>query len=679
MCRAEPGCYGRRAVTVSPPDAAAAAPVVRRGPPLLGLAVLAGVLGAAGNVAFRLCIDGATWLFGTLGAPFGRAGIPLALVAGGVVLLVLERLFPGEVLGYGFPRFLEMFHLHGARLKRRWIVLKTVGSAISLGAGAAVGREGPIAQIGGSIGGLVARVSRLPVDDRKALVACGAAAGIAATFNAPLAAILFTQEIILLGAAPFAHLSLVVVSAATAVAATRELFGSEAVLHVTPFALGSYWQCLTYAALGVVLGALGAFYTRLFHAAARRTARLPYPRGVILLAGLLLVGLLGMVVPENLSDGYPVINTALTGELLWDGALVLAVAKLAGSIVSLACGAPGGVFGPIFFIGAMTGASFRALSALVVPELTGPQGSYALVGLGGFLAATTHAPLTALFLCLEMTQGYGITVPALLTVGLAMLVSQRLEPESIDTYGLHAEGKRLHGETLHQLLDRLPIGGAYRADVEPVAEACPLPQLLKVVAEGQGTALPVVNARGELTGVLSFAALRAVLLEENDLGPLVVAADLADDDVPTVTPASSLGDAFRRIDETRLDEIPVVDTTDPKRLLGMLSRGDLIAAYNRAAGTLGALPLDAWLGSNEATWTHGYRVLTSAVPPAWIGRSLRDVDCRGRWGVTVLATRADATTAYAVPDPDHVFAAGDVIVLAGTSAGLRAARREQGD
>src|SRR5207249_1107347 len=151
---------------------------------LIALAVLTGVLGAVGNVVFRDAILGATWLFQGRVAPLGRIGIPLALIGGGLVLLALDRLFPGEVLGYGFPRFLEMLHLHGASVKRRWMVVKTLGAAISLGAGAAVGREGPIAQIGGSIGAAVARLARLATEERKVLIACGAGAGIATTFNA---------------------------------------------------------------------------------------------------------------------------------------------------------------------------------------------------------------------------------------------------------------------------------------------------------------------------------------------------------------------------------------------------------------------------------------------------------------------------------------------------------------
>src|SRR5439155_292868 len=189
------------------------------------LAVVTGILGAVGNIVFRGAISGCKWLFQDQAARLG-GGIPLALVAGGLVLLVLDRLFPGEVLGYGFPRFLEMLHLQGARVKRRWMVVKTLGSAVSLGAGAAVGREGPIAQIGGSIGSAVAQLARLSSEQRKILIACGAAAGIATTFNAPLGALMFAHEIVLLGEVRLVNFTQIVIATTTAVVVSRGRFGS---------------------------------------------------------------------------------------------------------------------------------------------------------------------------------------------------------------------------------------------------------------------------------------------------------------------------------------------------------------------------------------------------------------------------------------------------------------------
>jgi CIC family chloride channel protein len=648
--------------------------VERRYAWLMTLAVAAGLLGATGNVVFQMAIEFATRAFGTLPRLLGTAGIPLSLVAGGLVLLLLDRVFPGEVFGYGFPRFLEMLHLQGGRVKRRWMVVKTLGAAVSLGCGAAVGREGPIAQIGGSIGSAVSVLGRLPTEQRKVLIACGAAAGIATTFDAPLGALMFAQEIVLLGEMQLANFSLIVLSTTAAVLASRGIFGSAPVFTVRPFVLETAWECLTYAVLGVVLGLLAALYIRLFHYVSSRLRRLPVPRPLVLLTGLALVGILDIAAPGNFSDGYDVVNDALAGHLSWDLMAVLAVAKIAGSTLSLGCGAPGGVFGPIFFIGAMAGGTFSALSALAVPGFTGPTGSYALVGLGAFLAATTHAPLTSIFLLFELTQSYSIAIPALLATIVAVVVATRLEPESIDTLGLTAEGKSLHPTADRVILDRIPVETVYRRQFDTVADDTPLPEILRLIGESPSSTFPVIDGHGELVGMLSFAALRPILLEEH-LGPLVVAHDLADLNVPTLTPDAGLGEAFRLMDAEGLEDIPVVDRANPRRVIGMLSRADLIAAYNRTVAILSTLPVPAWLAT-ESHWSERYRVMVIEVPAGWVGQSLRDLDCRSRYGVEVLAVQPSGRQpdqGYELPDPARPLAMGDTLVVAGTLEQLRGA------
>jgi CIC family chloride channel protein len=653
-----------------------ARPAQRQSLGLVALAALIGILGALGNLAFRAVIAGSAWVFQErVGSPFGRAGIPLALLAGGMVLLLLDRLFPDEVLGYGFPRFLEVLHLKGAVVKRRWIVVKTLASGISLGAGAAVGREGPIAQIDGAVGGAIARLVRLPAEQRKVLIACGAAAGIATTFNAPIGALMFAHEIVLLGELHLANFSLILVATTVAVIASRGLFANEAVFLVPAFRMESYWECLSYVLLGVILGLLAVAYVRLFHALARGIRRLAWPRAAVLLGGLALVGLLDVALPQNVSDGYPVVNQALAGDLGWQRMAALSAAKIVGSSLSLGCGAPGGVFGPIFFIGAMTGGAFRSLSAVLLPGLTGPRGSYALVGLGAFLAATTHAPLTAIFLLFEMTQSYLIAIPALISAGIALMIAAAIEPESIDTLGLTAEGKSLHPRAEGDMLGGIPIAGIYRREVDTLAERTPLPELLRRVGASRQASFPVVDEGGAMVGILSFAALRALVSEES-LADLIVAADIADPNVITLTPEESLAAAFRVMESEGLEDVPVVDGADPHRLLGMLSRADLIAAYNRTVAALSALPVSAWLTTGGVRSSGEYQVTVLPVPRGWVGRSLREVDCRARYGVTVVAVQQERTDgqAYVFPDPERPLAAGDQIVLAGAPDALRRVR-----
>src|SRR5579864_4685564 len=289
---------------------------------LILLAVIVGVLAALGNLGFRKLIEFFSWLFRAVEwSAFGierggwhRVFIPVILVSGGVAILLLDRIFPEDVLGYGFPNFLEMINLGSARIKRRWIFIKAAGAAISLGAGASVGREGPIAQVGGAIGSTVAQLRKLSPDRAKVLIAAGAGAGIATTFNAPIGGLMFAQEIVLLGQTEIANLTLLIIATFTAVITSRAILGNAVVFIAPQFVLRSYWEMATYALMGAGLGALAAGFIRFFNATELWFRRLNRPVWLKLEAGLAIVGVIAIWLPQNLSDGYPVINRAMAGE-----------------------------------------------------------------------------------------------------------------------------------------------------------------------------------------------------------------------------------------------------------------------------------------------------------------------------------------------------------------------------
>jgi len=358
---------------------------------LIVLASATGMFAALAHYLFNLLISGFSWLFlvvewDVLGIDRGWPWTlltPIILLSGAVGMLLLNRIFPGEVFGYGFPDFLEMVNLGTARVKRRWIVVKAAGAALSLGSGVSTGREGPIAQIGGAIGSALAQMRKLSADRARVLVAAGAGAGIATTFNAPIGGLMFAQEIVLLGHTEVANLTLLIVATMSAVVTSRAILGNDPIFGVPIFEMRSYWEMVSYAVMGMGLGLLSAAYIRFFHLTARTFRRVSAPQWAKLAVGLSLVGIIAIALPENLSDGYPVINEAMAGRFGFGLLAALCAAKLVASSISLACGAPGGVFGPTFFIGTMAGGAFQRICAWIIPQLTGPRGSYALVLLGG--------------------------------------------------------------------------------------------------------------------------------------------------------------------------------------------------------------------------------------------------------------------------------------------------------
>ncbi len=648
---------------------------------LILLSAVVGVLGALGNLGFRALIEFFSWLFQGVewrALGIGRGSIfwlliPIVLLSGGAALVILDRLFPGDVFGYGFPKFLEMVNLGAGRIKRRWMFAKGIGAALSLGSGASVGREGPIAQIGGAIGAAVSQLARLSAPRTRVLVAAGAGAGIATTFNSPIGGFFFAEEIVLLGHAELSNLSLLIVATVSGVVTSRAVMGDAAVFHAPQFILRSSWEMLTYAMLGVMLGLLSAAYIRIFHAAADAFRRLGLPQWAKLAIGLTIVGVIAIVLPQNLSDGYPVIDLALAGRLNPGRMALLACAKIFASSISLGCGAPGGVFGPIFFIGAMSGGGFRWILSQMMPGLTGPRGSYALVSLGAFLGGTTHAPITAILLLFEMTQDITVALPAMISTIIALVVARAIERESIDTYRMAREGKTLEIGRDRLVLTQIPVSAVMTREVAIVPQTASLSDLLKVAGETSQTTLPVVDGEGEFAGLIVTRDLLALLAAGNELGPLVNAYDLCRRNPPTVTPDSSLDAASQSMEHESLDELPVVERAGGGRLLGLVARRNIAQTFNRVAVSLATLDTR----DSNIFWATGYRVTRMVVPDSADGMSLRTLDPRAKFGVNVLALqeRGDSNAGFVPVAPDRRLKAGDLIVVAGRPADIRRFQR----
>jgi chloride channel protein, CIC family len=649
---------------------------------LILLSVIVGVLGALGNFGFRALIEFFTWLFQqvqwtALGIERGgyyRLLIPVVLMSGGVLIMLVDRVFPEDVLGYGFPQFLEQINLGNPRIKRRWMFVKAIGASLSLGCGASVGREGPIAQIGGAIGSAVARLRNLSPDRVKVLVAAGAGAGIATTFNAPIGGLMFAQEIVLLGHAELANLTLLIIATTSAVVASRALHSNDSVFVVPQFQLRSYWEMFTYGVMGVALGLMGAAFIRFFHFTAGRFRKMQVSDWVKIQLGLALVGAIAIGWPDNLSDGYPVINRAMAGEFGLATLAALTVTKFVGSSVSLGCGVPGGVFGPIFFIGTMAGGTFQRLSAMLLPHLTGPRGSYSLVGLGAFLAATTHAPLTALFLLFEMTQGYEIALPAMIATVTALVVARAIETESIDTYRLAREGKTLQISQERLALAQIPVSAVMTKEVALLHENAALADILQVAGETSQSTLPVISSDGGLSGLIVTRDLLGLLAGGRDLGPLINAFDIAEANCAEILATENLFSASQMMEHEGIDELPVVERRYGGKFLGLVTRQHIVQALNRVTASVGSIATR----DEPIYWASGYRVTRLEIPQAAAGKTIRELDPRARFSVTVLALRSvkDPDAGFTPITPDGTLNAGDLIITAGRPGDIRKFERE---
>ncbi|RJR44787.1 MAG: chloride channel protein [Desulfobacteraceae bacterium] len=561
------------------------------------MAVLATVVGFAagyGAIGFR-------WLIEFFqGLSYGNKGdlLELALstpwhhlfwvpALGGLVVGPLVYFFAREAKGHGVPEVMEAVALRRGIIRKRVVFVKTLASALTIGTGGSVGREGPIVQIGSAIGSTFGQVLRLSGERTKTLVGCGAAAGIAATFNAPIAGTMFALEIIL-GDFGLATFSPIVISSVVSTAVSRHYLGNYPAFEVPAYQLLSGWELLLYVILGLFCALIAVVFTKTVYRFEDFFAGIRIPEYLKAMVGGLIVGIIALGFPHILGVGYPAINLALMGKMSWWLLFLLILIKILATSVTLGGGGSGGIFAPSLFIGSMAGGFFGIAVNEYLPGVTASAGAYSIVGMGALVSGTTHGPLGAILILFEMTGNYRIILPLMLACITSSILSGQLLKESIYTMKLVRRGVDIRAGKEVNVLKSITVKEAMKNNVETIPENMSLGKLAEKIASSKYNSFPVVNEGGNLVGVLSYLDYHDVLFDP-ELRTLVVAGELATRSVVTVFVNDSLYTALDKITAKDFSILPVVDTSDPLRILGILTRRDIISAYNRAALKKGIL------------------------------------------------------------------------------------------
>lgn len=554
------------------------------------IAVVIGLVSGLSNYAFRKLIGFFHWLvviqggqlLGLDSAELWKARLIAILfpMAGGLLLIPFWYWF-GKDLKFGFSRFLAQVNLRGGKVPARTILTRGFASAITLGTGGSAGQEGPIAQIGGAIGSHTGQLFGMSGDRLKVLVACGVSGGVAATFNAPIAGVFFAQEIVLLSSFEMSSFTSIVIASGMSTVVSRALLGNTPAFAIPPYVIHSSWDYLLYIVLGVIIGIFAASFIKLHFGIRDRLIALPlHPLAKPILGGLL-VGVIGLGLPQVFGNGYEFIETALHGEAPWLILAGLILGKAVATSITLGSGLPGGVFAPALFIGAMTGGAFGHVARYLFPALASSPGTYALIGMGAFLSAATHAPMTAIFLLFEITSSYHVIIPIMITCVIGTTISRQLHRESLETEDLVRAGIDLEAGKERNIMKSLNVGAVMTREVEAIPEGMTLRQFTEHLGTTRTTNFPLVNGAGELTGILSVQDFMGAVFE-HDLMDLVVVKELATVDVITVTADENLDQAMQKIGYRNIEQLPVVDRETGAQLLGIVSRRDMISAYNRA-------------------------------------------------------------------------------------------------
>jgi CIC family chloride channel protein len=557
---------------------------------LIVLATVVGVGAGLGAVAFRWLIATAQGLFfggserflGFLG-PYRVIPVP---AAGGLLVGLLTYFLAREARGHGVPEVMLAVATLGGRIRSRVAVVKTVASAICIGSGGSAGREGPIVQIGSALGSTLGQVLRLPGSRIRLLVACGAAGGISATFNAPIAGVIFALEVILreFSAGPFGF---VVFSSVTAAAISRATLGNRPSFTVPAYSLMSAWELPLYVLLGLLAAGVGVLFVKALYGiedAFDRWRLREYLKPVV---GGLLVGAVGVRFPEVFSVGYgpPPVGTGpgpldlvLLGRLGLGLAAALVFLKILATSLTIGSGGSGGVFAPSLLIGAALGGTFGHVVNYFWPGITAGPGAYALVGMGALFAGAARAPITSVLILFEMTGDYRIILPLMVAVVTSSLIAQRLGKETIYTLKIRRRGVDLDKRHVVDLLDTVTVGEVMTSDFSTVGADMPVEELTDLLLASGQHGLPVTDAAGKLMGIVTLSDIqRSAISGDTEL----TAADIATLSVITCFPDQTVREALGQLGGRDVGRLPVVDRLDEERVVGVVRRENVVAAYAR--------------------------------------------------------------------------------------------------
>lgn len=549
-----------------------------------------GIMTGISIILFRTVVEGVETLFFENGKQWlgvHQGGwrllfLPLFPLTGMILLIPLSLLFPGEVNGYGFTKFLRKVNLEGGYIRARTILLKLVSTALTIGTGNSAGVEGPIAAIGGAIGSQIGQASRVSGARMKVYIAAGSAGGIAGIFNAPLAGIFFASEIVLLGTFELTSFSALVIASAISTVVTRAWYGENPAFTIPAYHLvNPFVELPLYTLMAVITGLTAVLYIRLFYLIRDKYEALSLHPQLKPLTGALFIGAMGMAFPQIMGNGYHFIESVLnsSGSLFILFALV--ICKIMATSITLGSGGAGGTFAPTLFIGAMLGGTFGHLANIFLPTMTAEPGAYATVGIGAFLAASTHAPMTAIFLLFEMTGNYLIIVPVMLTSIISTMVAKKFYKDSIDTVDFTREGIDIHEGRETAIMKSIRVGKAITEEVDFISEKANINHLLEIFRMAKGSFyFPVVDDSGKMTGIISMQDVKNILHKTENERVCYLVGGICSRDVIMLTPNDSLYTAMQLFDIKGIEEIPVVEDLENRWVVGMLKRRDVIAAYN---------------------------------------------------------------------------------------------------
>ncbi len=653
---------------------------------MLILAVVVGVLGGFGALFFKkliLILQGAFWNTPDMAshtllevAWYRRLLVPMA---GGLIVGPLIYFLAREARGPGVPEVMIAVIAKNSIIRPIVVLVKILASALCIGSGGSVGREGPIVQIGAAIASTTGQILRLSPLQLKTIVGCGVAAGISATFNAPIAGALFSLELIVsdFGLTPFTP---ILVSSVSAAAITRHFRGNILEFVDLPqFTMESHVEFAFYLILGVAAGLVGFLFSRSIYRFEDIFNKTKIPLWIRPAFGGLIVGIIALRFPHIMGVGYDTIEEVFDGNLMFITMLFLVFLKILATSITLGSGGSGGVFAPSLFIGAMLGGAFGTIFHNYFPSITASPAAYALVGMAAVNGACTMAPLSAIIVLFELTNEYGIILPLMFTVVIATFITRKLSPESIYTEQLRRKGiTSHHGEDVN-IVRMISVKDVLRHDEMTISENTKFDGLVRLALETHRNNIFAIDDEGRYKGAIQLLDLKYVLSNPKELSHLHHIVDFINE-LPPVSIDQSLDTIVDRFAGTGFDRLPVVDSQ--QKIVGSVIMSDIMRRYNQEVANRNiTIELGARIPAHDkSNMLHigGDSVITEIEVPNWmVGKALEELKLRTLYNISVFLVKGkqgQGESQFITPNATYVFRDGDTILIGGTEKDIETLR-----
>ncbi len=561
------------------------------------LAILVGVGAGFGAVIFWKMVEFSSWLFFNRGAKWlsflGEYYIIVLPAIGGLIAGPIVYFFSREAKGDGIPEVMRSYSVGAGLIRARVSAIKVLVSSICVGSGGSAGREGPIVQIGGSIGSTIGQWLKVPEDWRKELVLCGVAGGVAATFNVPIAGAFFALEIIQRRIVEHNVGYALISSVMASIIARIFLFTKKnpTSFIVPEYSLVSYWEYFFYILLGLLCGLIAIGFIKFFYRIEDLFGNFNIPEYFKPMVGGLIVGVIGFFYPEIFGVGYGpsygvggvfqdigTVDDILIGRLGINLILAVLFLKIIATSVTLGSGGSGGAFAPSLFIGAAIGGAFGILLSKIFPYITAPSGAYALVGMASFFAVIVRGPITAIIILFEMTGNYKIILPVMTAVVIGTVIFRTFMKESIYSLGLKRRGIDLRYLEERDIMRTVTVSEAMTNDFPAVSPKTHVSSLLRMMETMGHHGFPV-KEEGKFIGIVTLTDVHAATEKEDmDVSKLNV-NDIVTKSPIVAYPDQTLHQALFQLGAMDFGRIPVVERNNPEKLLGLLRRHDIVGAY----------------------------------------------------------------------------------------------------